>query len=454
MKYPMFLHWSEGQFLQPHHFQQFQRIINDAIAERSNLTMPFIDGICELEVDTDALRSRRIVISSFMAVMPDGTILSMPSNCAVDPYTVELNQDDPNDEIVVYLAIPYYSRLESNLCDSKEDSNRRYLLHEAQVVDENTGDNETTIFKRSINVRLITDPKKASDCAVLPILKLHWVNSNITSGLEIDNNYIPPTLIVSGNCRLFTMVRELLFELRNCKTKLLRDLETSGFVPTMATGATVLKILLLQSINVYISSISNILIPDKVTPFALYCELTKLLASLKALYPLSDLQDPMAYDHYNLYPVFDDVIQSIRGLLNTNGKAEFIAIDFKLDEQNKRLCAVFDDSQISKSSEFFIFLEGGLDWKGLIDHIESGDNFRLIDAQSIDSRVRGVKLSYARFPPRCLPLHGSNNAYFKIMQEESTRMWHYIVEDHRMFIDYAPSLFNGFNAKLYILVEK
>ena len=84
--------------------------------------------------------------------------------------------------------------------------------------------------------------------------------------------------------------------------------------------------------------------------------------------------------------------------------------------------------------------------------IETGDNFRLLDKGSKDSRVRGVKLSYVRFPPRYLPVLGSDTVYFKVMKEESARLWRYVVEDHMMILDYAPSLFKEFNAKLFIAV--
>ena len=38
------------------------------------------------------------------------------------------------------------------------------------------------------------------------------------------------------------------------------------------------------------------------------------------------------------------------------------------------------------------------------------------------------------------------------MKEESARLWRYVVEDHMMILDYAPSLFKEFNAKLFIAV--
>ena len=38
------------------------------------------------------------------------------------------------------------------------------------------------------------------------------------------------------------------------------------------------------------------------------------------------------------------------------------------------------------------------------------------------------------------------------MRDESPRIWRYIVEDHKMVIDFAPNMFKRFEAKLYMAV--
>ena len=454
MKYPMFLHWSEGLFLQPHHFQQFQRVINDALNAHSGLAIPYKEGICDLEIDMEALKSRRVIVNSISCVMPDGLFLSMPGNCSVPPCVIDTTPGSSSQEIMVYLAVPFYSPQEPNLCAEDSEDRRRYLLHETTCADENTGDNETTIFKRSINVRLITDPRKASDCTVLPILKLKWTAADTTAPLlEKVASYTPPTVILSAGSNIFTMVRDLLFDLRSCKSRILADLENSGFEPALATGGTVLKVMQLQCLNVSISSLTNILVPDRATPFRIYEILSGLLSSLRALSPLSDNGEIIGYDHYNLYGIFSETIRQIGILLNARGKAEFITADFIPDGESSRLIAEFAPEMLSSAGDFFIAFEGDLNWKELVGDIESGDSFRLIDKGSIDSRVRGVRLSYSRFPPRYLPVMSSNTAYFKVMKDEAARMWRYIMDDRAMVLDFAPSMSGRLSAKLYILIE-
>lgn len=47
---------------------------------------------------------------------------------------------------------------------------------------------------------------------------------------------------------------------------------------------------------------------------------------------------------------------------------------------------------------------------------------------------------------------GSDTIYFKVMKDESPRVWRYIVEDHKIAIDYSQNIFKDFKAKLYLVV--
>ena len=109
MRFPKFMHWSEGQFLQQNHFQQLQRALYNQIYQERSLYTPYPEGLISINVDTDALRSRRVFINSLCAVMPDGVGLSMPGNIEIEPITIDLDLNKLNDLVTVYLAVPYYS---------------------------------------------------------------------------------------------------------------------------------------------------------------------------------------------------------------------------------------------------------------------------------------------------------------------------------------------------------
>ncbi len=448
MKYPKLVHWAEGLFLQPHHFQQMQKNFLQLINAQMDCYNPYAEGIFELEFDEEALRAQRLVINKLSALMPDGTAISYPYNCDLLPINLEFSKSE--NDMMVYLAIPSYSENRGNL-DQGNGEEKRYKLHEDNFVDANTGDNEVAVFTKIINARLITDLKLADGCTVLPLLKFNWVfKAGNDSILEVDQNYTPPTVLLDPKSNLFNLVNNFVYELKNCKTKIISDIDAQGFDVATLNGSSVLKLLILQNLNTALERLRNRLLPNKVTPLILFEILSEFLSQLKSLNPLHDQTEIPLYDHHNLFFVFSQVIAELRNLLRVNGKAECVEIEFVPDENNKYQKAIFTEENLQKGKDYYIALQGINDWKKLIADIEEGDNFRLLDVESLDSRIRGIKLTYVRFPPRFLPIENSDTVFFKVMREESPRIWQFIAKDHQMVIDYAHNIFNDIKAKLFI----
>ena len=140
MRFEEQVHWSEGLFIQPQHLQQMQASLISLARVQRKISVPFDYGFYDLELDPEALITRRVVIKRFSAVMPDGTEISMPGNCNVE--TLELTMENSGQtEVNVYLTVPIRSTIGANLV-SENKSNGRYILKENLVVDENTGENE------------------------------------------------------------------------------------------------------------------------------------------------------------------------------------------------------------------------------------------------------------------------------------------------------------------------
>ena len=81
MRFEELLHWNDGQFLQPHHFQYFQRQNIAFLQNNRLLSCPYPWGLIDFEVDEDGLAAGRVLVKRFSAILGDGTSLSMPGNC-------------------------------------------------------------------------------------------------------------------------------------------------------------------------------------------------------------------------------------------------------------------------------------------------------------------------------------------------------------------------------------
>ena len=216
MRFDEQVHWSEGLFLQPHHLQRMQRLLEDLSRKQRQLVLPFAYGWCDLEIDLDALKSRRIVVKRMSAVMPDGQELSMPGNCSLSPLT--LNYDESNvNGLMIYLRLPRWSDIEPNQ-NNDGGRNGRFVLRETSIKDENTSDNEIPVMMRSLNASLTADVADVDNFTLLPLCRVNWtvINSSQPS-LRLDDNYMPPFITVSDDCPLLSMCSESLFQMRSAR---------------------------------------------------------------------------------------------------------------------------------------------------------------------------------------------------------------------------------------------
>ncbi len=63
MRFDEQLHWSEGLFLQPHHLQRMQRLLEDLPRKIREVTFPYAYGWCDLHVDLDANKSLHCLLN-------------------------------------------------------------------------------------------------------------------------------------------------------------------------------------------------------------------------------------------------------------------------------------------------------------------------------------------------------------------------------------------------------
>ena len=449
MRFDGQVHWSEGLFIQPQHLQQMQTNMNSLIRAQRKFSVPFDYGFYDLELDPEALTTRRVVIKRFSAVMPDGTEISMPGNCKVE--TLELSLENSGQtEVDIYLTVPTLSTTESNLkSDSK--TNARYTLKENLVVDENTGENEIPLISRNINAFLLTDVKNANDCTYIQLCRLRWVSINAGQpSLQLVNDYMPPFVSLSKDCPLLKISSELIFQLKSAKNSILEQFESEIFDPNSLSGSKVLQMMILRIASLYAARLDSELVPGRISTFALYLELISLLSELEAVNPSSSYEPVPHYDHDNLKPVIETLLKRIRGILLRGGVSSALAFEFY--EKNSVLQLEDLDERVFSTKNLFLAVQFTGNLRDRVDDIEVGDNFRLIDRKSLSDRIRGVKLLEIRNPPQYLP-NIAHTLWFRLDCDSSERIWKYINEEKNMVIDCAGDLFPNLTATLYVSVD-
>lgn len=450
MRFQQDIHWAEGLFLQPHHLQSFQRVQNLSRQTAFSLSMPYPYGLIDYEFDPDALKNNRIVVKRLSAVMPGGTEISMPGNCVIPPLDLSEGLKEHRDDFTVYIALPSWSEYDANLGEDGSDGKHQFTVHETPVRDENSGDNEILIARHRFNIRLTADFMDNGDMELLPILQLHPVY--LESGeplLEINHNYIPPFLLVNGDCPLFSMATELNIQIRNRRNKIMQDLSASGYSTEHLSGSCLHSILQLRTLNSYEGKLTSLLNTGRLTPFGLYLELKSLLGELSALQPLRDFATPGEYQHLNYAPQFMELLMHIRALIMAEGVSSYLKLEFARNGENLGKMVELSEKHLVFADEYYLSVSCDGNPRKVVAAVESGDNFKLVNPSSSGSRIRGIKLVEMRYPPRFLPAL-PDTIWFKLDRKESPHVWEAVCKERAILLDWAEDIFPKLEVALYI----
>ncbi|GHU40653.1 type VI secretion protein [Spirochaetia bacterium] len=453
MRFEELLHWNDGQFLQPHHFQYGQRRNFEYLHQNRQLALPFPWGLIDFELERESLSGGRVVIKRFSAIMNDGTGISMPGNCLLPPLDLtEALKQNPN-ELTIYLAVPFWSELEANMLDDGEKSEKKmYSTTRKKVRDENSGDNEIPIITRRINAHLVTDLDDNKDMQLLPILKLSILSHDKTEdAAQVNEKYIPPFLLITADNPLLGALNALLVDIRRCRDKALDILTVSKFKNENLSGFMSYTVMRLQALNLWETRISQMLLPSRVTPFAVYVELCSLLSQLMALDPMNSIREIKKYDHTDCAVPFFEVIKDIRSFILSQGGANYVKVEFTPVDNGMFLFAPIKTEDISSVNEIYLAVKTDASEDDVSGALEKGDTFKLVNPQSKLLRIRGMKLSKTQYPPRYLPVL-EKTLWFKLELDESAHVWRQMCEEKGMVVDYAPDFFPQLELAIFITV--
>jgi predicted component of type VI protein secretion system len=354
--------------------------------------------------------------------------------------------------------LPHWSEFEANLAEAGAAhpagaaQQRRYVPQKKLVRDENSGDNEITLITRRYNARLTADQQDNKDARIMPVLKLNVLSHDRAErALEINDKYFPPYVLLSGGSSLYRLIQGLLADLRRCRDKAIEILTGLNFKNEDLSGYNAYTVLRLKTLNVYEQRISALVSAVNISPFDMYLELSSLLSELMAYDPINSIRGIRRYDHEDSAPVFTEIIKDIRSFILREGSSDFIRLDFKPIDDNRYLYTAIKPEEIFRTESAYLAIQSGGAKDAVIKSVEEGDTFKLINPQSKQLRIRGIKLTETPYPPRFLPVL-PNTLWFKLDLGESSRVWREITDEGGMAVDYVAGIFPGLTISLFLTV--
>ncbi|MFN6129898.1 MAG: type VI secretion system baseplate subunit TssK [Planctomycetota bacterium] len=422
--------WSEGMFLRPHHFQAADRFWGELVSTANRFDHPCGYGIARLTVNIESLQNNVLDLVGLSARMKDGTLLESEST-QVD--SIDLNtrlaSDTSAKSVQVFLAIPQDAEGQGNTATSPT-AVKRYLSFVRELPDEIKGDNRQEVPSRRLNYRIMLSTEDCNGFYLLPLLKLLPVSGS-AGKYRVDPDYFPPMLEVASWQELKGLVGDL-------RSFILGRIKTIGEVMKhrgISLGSSVegdaQKLWLMNSMNQAAAELECIALAPGVHPLVAYTCLCSIVGRLSIFGPEMTFQGVPPYDHDNLAPIFREVCERIRALINNVRDDEVIQRPFV--GSGRGMSVSLQPEWLGPEWEWYFGVKPHnfqIEYVPAVLHEKQGLVYKLGSAELVESyftqKQEGLIHKKVRDVPRALQGRG-NWAFFQIKTD--TDAWKRVATD-------------------------
>lgn len=416
------IHWSEGMFLRPHHFQASERHWHEQLAVSADVSDRCSYGFSRLEIDRSALANRQLVIRTCRARFRDGTLVSFGEGDEPDRLdlshaegqlrgiTASLAElQDPGEEIRAYLAIPRHTPLEPNVSPPGDDGRSRASLTRRDVTDDTSGTNEQEIEFRRLNVRVLLSTDDLSGYELLPMAQIRGLASRETPP-ELAGDFFPSVLSIDAWSPLHQDVVQTIYDLIGRKIEVLAEqatLRQVGF--SSSEPGDVDRLFMLAKLLEAQAVLRVIAFAPGIHPRQAYTELCRVVGSLAIFEPDRRLVEILPYDHDDLAGIFRSIMHHIEQMLNQVTSLEYEQRYF-LGTGHATLTTTLDQKWLQPDWECYVGVLRGDMAEETCHRLLTGDShldWKLGNAEDVDRIFRlglpGLELKPAEQIPRPLP---------------------------------------------------
>jgi type VI secretion system protein ImpJ len=310
------VHWHEGAFLHPHHFQAERRSVAKQGYTTLRWSQPHAYGVRTLELDDEAMRNSRLVIRKLEAILRDGTTIRVPADLSLQ--VIDLKAAfKPGQPLEVLLALPTLNLGRANASNTGSDGPpTRYLVEYQEFEDENTGVNPQPVAVRIPNVRLLLGDQDTTGFETLPLLRLEK-SATPNAAPQLDPTFIPALL----DCQAWAYLRNDLLHatydrMGRKRRRLAELLAERGTTIGTTDPNDAISLAHLQELNEACAILAVMAFSEGVTPFHAYLELAHMIGQLAIFDRSGRIPEIQPYQHDDLGPRFQQLKIALDRLLD------------------------------------------------------------------------------------------------------------------------------------------
>ena len=401
--------WTEGLFLQPHHFQQADRYTEALVAGLARRLRPYAWGFSALEIDHEALKVGQFALKSCEGLTQDGTVFRVPM---ADDHPPALEVPETIKDCVVYLTVPQRRQGAAEVdLSGAEMSASRLRPAEQEVTDSMSAEKKPVMLgvgKMRLQFALAVDD--LADRLAIPVARIIEVRPD--KEIVLDTAFIPACTDIRAAQPLEGFLRELEGLLSHRMQALAGRLSEGGAARAVAE---VSDFLLLTVINRMIPQVRHMATIENLHPEDLYRVCAGLAGEL-SVFMTTEKQPPEfpPYTHDDLTACFTPVIRTLRQYLSS--VLEQTAIPIKLEPRKYGISVgVIADRKLLGNAGFVLAVDADIPSEDVRRHFAGQAKIGPVEEirQLVNSALPGITLRPLPVAPRQIPYH-SGVVYFEL----------------------------------------
>lgn len=330
------VHWHEGLFLRPQHFQAADRHWSELVQTSELWDHPYSYGVHAIEYSKEALANYQFQVHLLHARLKDGSLVTLEPGS--EPDRVDLKeafaaagQDqldladalNQSTTVRIYLAVPKMQMGRVNVGHLGDADRPRFVEFEQSTQDESVGGNDQPLRLKALNARLLLSTQEMSGYEVLPIAQIKRASEE-QAVPQIDPDYIPPVPSIASWPGLGRDIVRAIYDLIGQKIEVLsKQVVNRGIGLESRDAGDMDRILMLSQLNEAYSVLSVMTAALGVHPFTAYLELCRIVGQLSVFDTERRAEDIPPYDHDDLARIFKIIRARIERLLNAVRDYEF-----------------------------------------------------------------------------------------------------------------------------------
>lgn len=424
---PRPVHWHEGMFLRPHHFQAADRYTARLVDQGTRSANWYAWGYRRCAIDTEALGAFRLVVRELEARFRDGTTVSLPDD-APGP-DLDLKQAFAGRTTLdVFLAVPKWRPGQPNVSAPTVANPGRFRVGALQVGDENTGVNPQTVSFRAPDVRVLLNDEDQSGYEVLPLVKLEK-SERAEATPKIAGGFIPPVLACDAWPGLQAdLLQQIYFRLNKKIEVLAGQVVSRGISFDSHSPGDGRRIHKLSVMNEGFAVLANLAFVQGVHPWDAYVELTRLVGRLSILGKDGRPPELPRYDHDDPAACFWAVKQYIDALLEgddpTYEERPFVG-------SGLRMQVALEPAWLESGWQMFLGVRSSVTQEECVKMLTRPERLgmKIGSSDRVDTIFtkgqEGLRFTPCPRPPRDLPSAG-NLTYFEVSRDSATNEWAHV----------------------------